>query len=72
MARFKYMGEGLAFLQNQGPCKQILIPLKNGTTMVVEAVDQVNGFAVGSDIGVDITDERALKAMRVDTRFEEI
>jgi len=30
------------------------------------------GFVVGQDIGVDVLDDRALRFMRLDSRFEEI
>ena len=70
MARFKYMGENKSSLVLQGPCTTINIPKKDGTKMVVHG--PADGFVIGNDIGVDITDERSLRVMRADTRFSEI
>jgi hypothetical protein len=75
MARFKYLGEipphgGL--LVSQGPCKQIRIPLKNGGTQVITAANQTTGFVIGSDIGTDIMDSRAIRCMQADMRFAQL
>ncbi len=73
MARFKYMGEvPNGFVVQHGPCLTIKIPLKDGTKMVVHAVDHTVGFVIGEDIGADVTDERSVRFMRGDARFEEI
>lgn len=75
MARFKYLGEippHGGFLVSQGPCKKIMVPLKNGTTQVINAPDQVNGFPIGEDIGVDITDSRAIRVLQADVRFSQL
>ena len=50
----------------------IKIPLKNGSQQIVTASDQVHGFTIGADIGVDITDPRAIRAMMADMRFAQI
>ena len=75
MARFAYMGEIPPHghcLHSQGPCKQINIPLKNGGHQVVMASDQVHGFTIGADIGVDITDSRAIRVLQSDVRFTQL
>ena len=73
MARFKYMGEPHNnIVSTYGPCLHIKIPKKDGTKMVVDASNPVTGFVIGDDIGVDITDERSLRFMRADVRFQEI
>lgn len=73
MARFKYLGEPAnTFVTEYGPCLEIRIPLKDGTKMILTASDTTTGFPIGQDIGVDITDDRSLRFMRVDHRFEEI
>ena len=73
MARFKYMGEvPNGFVVQHGPCLQIKIPLKDGGKMILIASDQSVGFVIGSDVGTDITDERSLRYLRADARFQEI
>jgi hypothetical protein len=74
MARFKYMGEveRPTSIKSYGPCKVIKIPQKDGSKMVLTAPNQETGFPIGEDIGTDITDERALRVMRADARFQEI
>jgi hypothetical protein len=72
MARFAYNGERpphTNFIKVQGPCTQIKIPLQNGSIQVITAADQVHGFAIGADIGVDITDARAIRVLTADDRF---
>ena len=75
MARFAYMGEAPPFgrcVHTQGPCKQINVPLKNGTKQVIMAPDQVHGFTHGADIGVDIMDSRAIRVLQSDVRFVQL
>jgi len=74
MARFKYMGEPPrpGTVKAYGPCKTIKIPKKNGTVEVIDAPNQETGFPIGEDIGVDIEDERSLRVLRGDVRFQEI
>jgi hypothetical protein len=72
MARFQYNGEKpphTNFIVTQGPCTVIRVPLKNGQLQVITAADQVHGFTIGADIGVDITDERAIRVLTADDRF---
>ena len=72
MARFKYLGEPLyPYLATQGTTDEIRLKMKNGTTHVIYG--PAGGFVIGNDIGEDITDDRALRALRADVdRFEEI
>jgi hypothetical protein len=73
MARFKYMGEAnRTFVVSYGPCLTIKIPKTDGTKMIINAADPVIGFPIGEDIGVDITDDRSLRFLRADSRFQEI
>lgn len=75
MARFKYMGEFPVhggILVVHGPCFQIRLPKKDGTVIIVDAPDPINGFIVGADIGVDIIDSRAIRILQMDSRFEQI
>jgi len=74
MARFRWMG-GKArpgLIKKRGQMRKIRIPLQNGTKMKIDAPNKQTGFVVGEDIGVDITDPRALRLLRNDHRFEEI
>ena len=73
MARFKYLGQAPnSWLAALGPCYTINIPKKDGTKMTVNAADPVGGFVIGADIGVDITDERSIRVMQADVRFQQI
>jgi hypothetical protein len=36
------------------------------------ASDQVHGFTIGADIGVDIMDSRAIRVLQSDVRFAQI
>jgi hypothetical protein len=73
MARFKYLGEkprpGL--VKKYGDCTVIRIPKKDGSVLELRC-HPGHCFMPGSDIGEDITDERALRVMRADSRFEEV
>ena len=72
MARFAYNGEKpphTNFIAVQGPCTQIKVPLQNGTVQVITAADQVHGFTIGADIGVDVNDARAIRILTADYRF---
>jgi len=72
MARFKYLGEPqrTSSFVAYGPTSQIRIPKKDGTFQIV--IGPPGGFVIGKDIGAVVTDERALRTMRADTRFDEI
>ena len=72
MARFKYLGEPpRPFVKTYGDTHIITVHLKNGT---VQELTPTAGdhFVIGADIGYDITDERALRTLRADSRFQEI
>lgn len=74
MARFKYLGEPArpGLVQSYGPCLKIRTRLKDGSVQELDPVPPATEFVVGEDIGHDITDERALRLFRADTRYEEI
>ena len=71
MTRFKYLGEVSTSILSQGPCMVINVPKKDGTKMTIHAPGP-GGFVIGADIGVDITDERSLRVMLADPRFQAI
>jgi hypothetical protein len=70
--RFKYLGEptrtGLAL----GPSLAFVFHNQDGTKTELRAPNQRTGFAIGKDIGVDVTDDRVIRHMQADPRFEEI
>ena len=72
MARFKYLGEPArpSFVLEQGPTLRLVLHNKDGSDTVVNSPE--GGFVIGDDIGVDVDDERALRHLRADTRFEEL
>lgn len=76
MARFLYLGEGkrpgASERVKNAPALAFRFPKKNGTKFVHLAPDQTKGFPIGQDIGLDITDERTLRHLRIDPRFKEI
>jgi hypothetical protein len=72
MARFRYLGETPRPGITYGPCKQIKLKKKDGTTQTLLPVPPETEFPVGEDIGHDITDQMSLLQMRPDTRFQEI
>jgi hypothetical protein len=73
MARFKYLGEPpRSFVVSYGPCTKIRVFNKDGSTPVLTPVPPATQFAVGQDIGYDITDERAVRYLSNDPRFERI
>lgn len=72
MAHFKYLGESFRPGVTPGPCTQVKVPKKDGTTYTYTPVPPATTFVVGADIGYDITDQRSLRVMRADTRFEEM
>jgi hypothetical protein len=65
------MGEFHSFVKTQGPTLQIKVPKKDGSVMVLDAPSAA-GFVVGQDLGADFADERSLRVLRADTRFQEI
>lgn len=74
MSDFKYLGElprpGLVVAY--GPMTEIKLPKKDGTVQVLTPISPAVTFPVGEPLGYDITDERSLRIMRTDERFEEI
>jgi len=75
MARFKYLGENRSLGAGNSFGPTVLIRMRgcDGTCHELAPVPPATYFAVGEDIGYDITEERCLRHMRADTlRFEEI
>lgn len=75
MPRFKYLGEPMEkfpFLESQGDLLQIKLRQKDGSVRVLDPVPPATYFEIGQDIGYDITDERSVRQLRADTRYEEI
>lgn len=70
MARFKYNGEPK--YPNAGPCSQIIVRKKNGTKQTLTPIPPATFFAVGADIGYDITDETSLNQLNADDRFTQL
>ena len=73
MARFRYLGEPdrPGFVKQMGSTIKIRVRQKNGTTL--ELLPKTGGkFTPGQDIGYDITDERAIRHLESDTRYERI
>ena len=73
MARFNYLGEpARSYVLTHGPTQLIRLPKKDGTTEELTPISPADRFLPNQDIGYDITDERSLRAIRADSRFEEI
>ena len=74
MARFIYLGEPVyPFVQTMGETLVIRVPKSNGTVQEYTPVSPATYFAVGEDMGYDITDAWSLTIMRNETaKFEEI
>lgn len=69
MARFKFKGvPPNSVVLGDPPATGFNIPKSDGTWMELRSA----GFVVDADIGTEITDSRALTAMRADPQFEEI
>jgi hypothetical protein len=67
MAEFKYLGEPpRSYVENYGPTNEIKVPKQNGTW---DVLTKVGGFPVDP---VNFTDERSLRTLRTDSRFEEV
>jgi len=72
MARFKYIGEVVrSWVVSYGPTLKFRFRLKDGTVHELNAPTSA-GFVKGEDLGVEITNERVLRHLRSDPRFEEI
>ena len=74
MARFKYVGhpDRPKLVENYGPLLAINVPTKDGTIHALKPIYPNTSFKVGEDLGYEITDAKSLRAMRADTKFEEI
>lgn len=74
MARFKYLGEPPrpGMVAKYGPCKMIRVRRKDGSVQELLPMPPATAFVIGEDIGHDITDERSIRHMRANSRFEEI
>jgi len=73
LAFFKYLGEQpRQAVQSYGATVKIRLPRESGEPLVLEAADPAKGFVPGERLPQDIQDPRALKALRLDKRFEEI
>ena len=74
MARFKYLGEVLDLGPGNsfGPCLKIRLRLQDGSVQEILPVDPETEFVVDEDIGYEITDDRCLRHLRNDARFEEL
>jgi hypothetical protein len=57
---------------NVGPTLAFIFHESDGSRPRLDAPDPVKGFTLGEDIGIDITDERVLRHLRVDPRFQEV
>ena len=73
MAFFKYLGEPpRQGVRSYGPTVKIRISQDGGEPLVLEAADPARGFVPGEQLAQDVQDPAALKALRLDKRFEEI
>lgn len=74
MARFKYLGQGKTPGKGikWGPCQEVRLRGKDGAVTVLKPVPPATEFAVGQDIGHDVTEDRHIRHLRADARFEEI
>ena len=78
MAQFTWLGEQAiprTWVKTYGPTTQIKVPKKNGTWTVLDKpagfpLDQVITDAQGDP--VDFTDERSLRVLRADPRYQEV
>lgn len=71
MARFQYNGEPPRpkLVTSYGPTLKIRLKMKDGTVQELTPVPPATRFEIGQDIGYDITDERAIRYLEVDSRF---
>lgn len=72
--RFRYLGESPETwsVQRMGPTVAVRFHQQSGEILEVRAPNQETGFLAGRDIGLEITDERVIRHMLVDKRFEQI
>lgn len=73
MALFKYLGEVKRdYVVAYGPTKIIRVPCKDGSVLEFVADDPDVGWLPGETLPHDFDDERALRVLRADPRFEEV
>lgn len=73
MARFRYRGEpARSFVAAMGPSTCLRFKPHDGSTLELRPTPPAVEFAIGDDLGQDFTDERVLRHLRADPRFEEI
>lgn len=79
MARFKFKGQAAirSFIkvndvEQHPPILAVRIRHADNSFEDLRAPDQIAGFQAGQDIGSNVTDERVLRHLRADPRFEEI
>lgn len=76
MAQFKWLGEPpRPFVTTYGPMTPLKLPMKDGSWVEYA---KAGGFPINQvmtdDLGnpIEFTDERCLRVMRADARFEEV
>lgn len=73
MARFKYLGDKQRFsFMVSGLTTSIALNQKDGTWRTIEPVAPATHFEPGEDLGHEITDERSIRQLQVDPRYEQI
>ena len=73
MAQFRYLGEpSRPWVVSYGPALIIKLRPKTGGIRSITPIPPAVSFVIGEDIGYDITDERELRYLRNDPRFQEI
>lgn len=69
MAFFVYMGEpARKWVKEYGPTRELRVPKKDGTYTVLT---NPTGFPPGDIIPFDFEDERSIRVLQADPRFEE-
>ena len=73
MATFKYLGEVArpGLVATYGPTSKITIRKKDGTKLELTPVEPATELEPNVYITPDVTDERALRALQADPRFQE-
>jgi hypothetical protein len=74
MARFRYVGhpDRPKLVTNYGPLLAVNVPTKDGVITELRPKPPAIYFNIGEDLGYEITDAKSLRALRADTKFEEI
>ncbi len=68
MANFQFLGDPNAFGQ---PVKMLVLHPKDGSDVELLPIPPATNIPVGYMV-MNVTDERCLRALRVDTRFQEV